>query len=445
MTTTYDVVRDFNTTGIQRASGDPFTYATETSLNVGFTLLPYYGNTSSSVGGGLTTTDGTINNYYFQEPLQFSGPCIGAVATGGTLTFTPAIPIIVPDDVLAMVAGGSEFNAPHLIVTRFTAPSAGVFDITGSFSDLEEASVNLTIVVDGATVFSSSFSGNSPYQSAIPFSLAGISLEAGQTVDFVVDSLGQAANDCVGLKALITEEAPTAVITNEVLSKNGHVTLTGTTGEAHDTISVYDGQTLLGTTTTASDGTWSFTTGKVSSAVHNYTATATDVFGNVGDSSNEAILGSAKNDILVGTSGNDIINGNGGNDRITGGLGADKLTGGSGKDTFVLNAISDSTPSSYDTITDFVHGQDKIDFTNIAGINASGGVPTFQGKLAGSGNLTLNAHSVAYIEVGGNTVVLVNTTNSAETVTSTNFASANMEIDLVGTHLGLTPTDFHHV
>ena len=200
---------------------------------------------------------------------------------------------------------------------------------------------------------------------------------------------------------------------------------------------------MLGTTTTTSDGAWSFTTGKASNPVHNYTATATDFVGNVGHSVNEAILGSSINS-LVGTSGNDIINGDGGNDRITGGLGGDTLTGGSGKVTFAFNAISDSTPSSYDTITDFTHGHDKIDFTNIAGINASGGVPTFQGQLVGSGDLTLNAHSVAYIEVSGNTVVLVNTTSSAETVSSTNVGAANIEIDLVGIHLGLTSTDFHH-
>ncbi len=154
---------------------------------------------------------------------------------------------------------------------------------------------------------------------------------------------------------------------------------------------------MLGTTTTASNGAWSFTTGKVSNIVHTYTATATDVAGNVGHSSNEAILGSSKADTLVGTSGNDIIIGNGGNDTIIGGLGADTLTGGSGKVKFVYNSSLDSTPSSHDTITDFRHGHDKIDFTNIAGINASGGTPTFQGKLTGSGNLTLNAHSVAYM------------------------------------------------
>jgi Bacterial Ig-like domain/RTX calcium-binding nonapeptide repeat (4 copies) len=123
--------------------------------------------------------------------------------------------------------------------------------------------------------------------------------------------------------------APVPVITSEVLS-SGKVTLTGTTAEANDAIAVYDGATLIGTTTTASNGTWSFTTAKVSNVVHTYTATATDVAGNVGHSSNEAILGSAKAATLVGTPGNDIIIGNGGNDTITGGLGADTLTGGSG-------------------------------------------------------------------------------------------------------------------
>jgi Ca2+-binding RTX toxin-like protein len=239
--------------------------------------------------------------------------------------------------------------------------------------------------------------------------------------------------------------APVPVIMSEVLSKSGAVTLTGTTAEANDSISVYDGTTLLGTTTTASNGTWSFTTGKVSNVVHTYTATATDVAGNVGHSSNEAILGSSKAVNLVGTSGNDIINGNGGNDTITGGLGADTLTGGSGRVTFAYNAISDSTPRSHDTITDFSHSPDTIDFTNIAGINASHGVPTFQGKLTGSGNLTLHAHSVAYIEAGGNTEVLVNTTNAAEIVTTSNVSAANMEVVLTGIHLGLTSTDFHHV
>lgn len=108
-------------------------------------------------------------------------------------------------------------------------------------------------------------------------------------------------------------------------------------------------------------------------------------------------------------------------------------------------AITGISPSSHDKITDFTASRDTIDFTNIAGINAHNGIATFEGKLTGSGNLTLNAHSVAYLVVNGNTEVLVNTTDTAETVTSANVSAANMEIVLVGIHNGLASTDFHHV
>ena len=314
----------------------------------------------------------------------------------------------------------------------------GHVTLTGTLSDNNSgASVE---VFDGTADLGAATISGSTWSFAYNLAAGNHTLAAVAT-----DAAGNATTTAAQPAIIIDQSAPVPVITSELLSKNGAVTLTGTTSEANDSISVYDGTTLLGTTTTASDGTWSFTPGKVSNVIHTYTATATDVAGNVGHSSNEAILGSTKADTLLGTSGNDIVIGNGGNNTITGGLGADMLTGGSGKVTFVYNAISDSTPSSHDTITDFHHGQDKIDFTNITGINANGGIPTFQGNLTGTGNLTLNAHSVAYIEVNGNTEVLVNTTNTAEGVTNANVSAANMEIVLVGIHLGLTSADFHHV
>jgi Ca2+-binding RTX toxin-like protein len=159
-------------------------------------------------------------------------------------------------------------------------------------------------------------------------------------------------------------------------------------------------------------------------------------------------------DTITGTSGFDAISGGNNNDRIIGGGSGDYLSGGSSADTFQYNAITDSTPGivnnkpNYDTIGDFAAtggNHDTIDFTNIAGINTSGGVPTFQDNITGAGNLTLNAHSVAYIETGGNTEILVNTTNSNETVTISDVSAANMEIVLTGVSLGLTSADFHHV
>jgi len=51
----------------------------------------------------------------------------------------------------------------------------------------------------------------------------------------------------------------------------------------------------------------------------------------------------------------------------------------------------------------------------------------------------LEPHSVAYVEVGANTDIVVNTTNAAETVSASDLHAANMEIVLQGVHLGLTP------
>ena len=189
---------------------------------------------------------------------------------------------------------------------------------------------------------------------------------------------------------------PVPSITSEVLT-NGKVTLTGTTAEANDAISVYDRSNLLGSVTTDSNGNWQFLTGSVSNTVHVYTVSATDLAGNVGQGTNEAILGSTKADALVGGPGNDVIIGNGGNDTFTGGGGADTLFGRAGSDTFVFKAVTDSTPISHDTIFNFNYSNDVIEFNGISGINGSHGVPTFQGHLTGSGNLVLNAHSVGGI------------------------------------------------
>jgi hypothetical protein len=213
---TYDVLADFNATGVQPAPGNPntypFTYGTETTLNGAFALLPYFGNTTCSVAASVCTTNGSVNNYYFANPYQFSGPSIATVATGGTLTFPSSpVPLVVPNDVLVMMPGSPDYNAPNLVVTRFTAPRAGVFDITGSFTDLSMSSVSVAILINGATAFNSSLAGRSAYQGSIPFSINGVSLLPGMTVDFAVDSLGGQAFDVLGLTAELSAGPVSAV------------------------------------------------------------------------------------------------------------------------------------------------------------------------------------------------------------------------------------------
>ena len=57
------------------------------------------------------------------------------------------------------------------------------------------------------------------------------------------------------------------------------VQLTGT-AEANSTLKVYDGTTLVGTTTTNATGNWTVMTSPLSTGAHDLTATATDAAGN---------------------------------------------------------------------------------------------------------------------------------------------------------------------
>ena len=80
--------------------------------------------------------------------------------------------------------------------------------------------------------------------------------------------------------------------------------------------------------------------------------------------------------ILTAAAGGSTLIGGGASDGLIGGLsadvligggGGDNLTGGGGADVFRYQAVSDSTPSVSDVITDFEHGVDKIDLSGIAG------------------------------------------------------------------------------
>ena len=62
-----------------------------------------------------------------------------------------------------------------------------------------------------------------------------------------------------------------------------------------------------------------------------------------------------------------------GNDIVRGGLGRDVMTGGSGRDVFDFNLYQDIGSSAPDIITDFRHGEDRIDLAGIdANINMGG-------------------------------------------------------------------------
>jgi Ca2+-binding RTX toxin-like protein len=80
-----------------------------------------------------------------------------------------------------------------------------------------------------------------------------------------------------------------------------------------------------------------------------------------GGAGDDKLFGNENDDKLIGGNGKDVLDGGNNDDILQGDAGADTLTGGGGKDTFVYLAAGDSTISAMDVLTDFTHGDDKID------------------------------------------------------------------------------------
>ncbi|WP_294091128.1 Calx-beta domain-containing protein [Sphingomonas sp.] len=134
------------------------------------------------------------------------------------------------------------------------------------------------------------------------------------------------------------------------------------------------------------------------------------------------INGAAETDgrlVYFGGRAGDTLIGGAGNDWIYGGRGADQLTGGAGADTFVYNEAAESSGTTYDTITDFLSGIDKIDLPGVvSGIGATvatGALSTasFDADLAGLlGGTQLGANTALLFRpdagtLAGNTFLVV--------------------------------------
>jgi Ca2+-binding RTX toxin-like protein len=89
----------------------------------------------------------------------------------------------------------------------------------------------------------------------------------------------------------------------------------------------------------------------------------------LGYEGNDTISAGGEADRVYGHEGNDRLIGGAGVDYLEGGAGSDTMTGGAGVDTFYYRALTDSLPGdgNRDVITDFTHGEDKIDLDDIGG------------------------------------------------------------------------------
>ena len=158
----------------------------------------------------------------------------------------------------------------------------------------------------------------------------------------IQDAAGNAANMSGAFTnpagTLQIDTTPPSPLFTNIATTNSGLALSGTS-EASSSIKVYNGTTLLGTTTASSSGSWSFsatTQQAPTNVVNNFTATATDKAGNVGSGFAE-----------WGTTGNDTVASTAGNDTMWGRTGADTFTFGL---NFGHDTIKDFTPSQGDVI-----------------------------------------------------------------------------------------------
>ncbi|TAN58817.1 MAG: hypothetical protein EPN20_15930, partial [Magnetospirillum sp.] len=103
--------------------------------------------------------------------------------------------------------------------------------------------------------------------------------------------------------------------------------------------------------------------------------TAGSTVGATGTSGNDLMVTSGAA-TLGGGIGDDAIFGGAGADTLIGGAGADALVGGGGADVYQYVSAADSTLASADVVTMTV-GQDKIQFSGMAGVNLLAGAYAF--------------------------------------------------------------------
>jgi len=145
-----------------------------------------------------------------------------------------------------------------------------------------------------------------------------------------------------------------------------------------------------------------------------------------GTDNSDDLFGDANDNFLFGGGNNDDLNGRAGNDTLRGGAGNDALTGGTGGDTFVLeNGMGD------DTVSDFVLGQDGLDFSALSSterdavtFSANGGGDRVVTLADGS---TMTLTGVARNSAPTGTPSISGTARQGETLTAETTSIADLD------------------
>jgi Ca2+-binding RTX toxin-like protein len=283
----------------------------------------------------------------------------------------------------------------------------------------------------GAVSLVSRIAGTSGTAANGPSTVAGIS-DNGRYIAFTSTAINIVTGDTNGVADLFVFDALTGITRLVSQSKS-----LGVSNAAPTFLDVFDDGTVYFRSAASNIADfdintqndvfrWNFNN---TSAPANINGTAgNDLISGRGGSDN--LQGGDGHDALDGGNGADTLNGGVGDDILVGGRGADTLTGGAGADRFVFTSIAESTVAASDIITDFAHGEDKIDLSMIDADTLAAGNQAFTFAAPGMGWI---GPSVRWEEAGGNTIILADANNDF---------TVDLRIVLTGIGLGLTQNDF---
>jgi hypothetical protein len=395
-------------------------------------------------------TAGTSNlEFRFQhDPAYWHIDSISLTAVGAPPadTIPPNAPVIASFATDSNVVGDGITNDNTLALT-------GTAEANSTVTVFDDASQIGTATTSGSGTWNyttGALSNATHIFTAQAMDAAGNTSTASAALSVTVDTVAPSAPTIAGF-------SPDSGTVGDGITDAAVLTLTGIS-EANSAVNLFDGPTLLGTATANGSGAWSYTTGTLSNATHNFTASAMDSAGNtgaaspslsvtvgataivVGDDNANTLTGTSSNDTILGLGGDDTLNGGQGNDTLIGGAGADTMNGGAGNDVFVYHAIvggvAESGPAdtARDTITDFVHLSDMIDLSAIdATTGASRSNRGDQAFEFAGQNTDVVAHSVTWFEIDGNTIIQADVNGNT---------TADVTIVLTGTDKNLTTQDF---
>ncbi|HYH66692.1 MAG TPA: Ig-like domain-containing protein [Urbifossiella sp.] len=250
--------------------------------------------------GGLTVTGTAEANS--TVTVYDNGTLLGTTAASAAGVW--ALPVTLaeathPLTATATDAAGnvSAASAPAGVLVDLTAPTTGIGSGPAAVSGSASAMFTFTgaDALSGVAGFEYQLDGGAWTAAASPLTLTGLSDGAHMFAVRAVDLAGNPdPSGAAGYSWTIDTGAPAAPAITGItpdtgtsptdrITNTGGLTVTGT-AEANSTVTVYDGPTLLGTTTADAAGNWTLPT-TLTETTHPLTATATDAAGNTSGAS----------------------------------------------------------------------------------------------------------------------------------------------------------------